>query len=446
MRIAMVGAGYVGLVSAACFADLGHHVVCADADQDKVRRLQNEEIPISEPGLKELVGSNVAAKRLEFTAALDRAVEGAEVVFLAVGTPERRASGAADLAYLRQAVHDVARLLSGFTVIATKSTVPVGTGDEIEHTLATLNPGAEVAVVSNPEFLREGSAIDDFKRPDRIVIGTDDVRARRVMSAVYLPLLANPTPIMFTSRRTAELAKYAANSFLAMKVAFINEMADLCEAVNADVEDVARAMGMDKRIGAEFLRAGPGFGGSCLPKDARSLVCTAQTFNSPLRLVEATVALNDERRRSIARKVIAACGGSVHGKKIAVLGLTFKPGTDDMRNAPSLPIIQALQDCGAHVTVYDPVGMDAARKIIRDVSFGVDAYDAAAGASALVVVTEWDTFTALDFNRLKELMAEPVVVDLRNIYNPEDMRRSGFRYGGVGRASGARDAAADADR
>jgi UDPglucose 6-dehydrogenase len=446
MRIAMLGAGYVGLVSGACLADFGHHVTCIDADDDKVRLLKRGEMPIYEPGLKELVSSNVAAGRIDFTSELGPAIAAADVVFLAVGTPARRGDGHADLVHVYRAVRSVAAAVDGFTVIATKSTVPVGTGDEIERIIAEANPAAEVVVVSNPEFLREGSAIEDFKRPDRIVVGSEDERARAVMTEVYRPLYLNQAPVLFTSRRTAELAKYAANAFLAMKVTFINEIADLCEAANADVKDVARAIGLDKRIGAKFLHAGPGFGGSCFPKDTRALTTTAQDFGSPLRLVETTVAINDERKRGIARKVIAACGGSVRGKRIGILGLTFKPNTDDMRDASSLAIIRALQDGGAEVAAYDPAGMEAARALTEGVTFVAGPYDTAQGAAALVIVTEWDAFRALDFERLKETMAEPVLVDLRNIYEPRDVSRQGFRYFGVGRPAADRNTTADTGR
>jgi UDPglucose 6-dehydrogenase len=433
MRITMLGSGYVGLVSGACLADFGHDVICLDKDADKIARLKRGEMPIYEPGLQELVTSNAAAGRLAFTTDLRAAVADADVVFIAVGTPSRRGDGHADLAYVYGAARELAMAVRGFTVVVTKSTVPVGTGDEIQRLIAEANPAADIAVVSNPEFLREGAAIEDFKRPDRIVIGTEDERARGVMSEVYRPLYLNQAPILFTSRRTAELTKYAANAFLAMKVTFINEIADLCEAVDADVQGVARAIGLDKRIGSKFLHAGPGFGGSCFPKDTRALVKTAQDFGSPLRLVETTVAINDQRKRGIVRKVIAACGGSVRGKRIGLLGLTFKPNTDDMRDASSLSIIQALQDGGATVAAYDPAGMEAARAMTEGVRFGTDPYDVATGASALVIVTEWNAFRALDFERLKETMADAALVDLRNIYDPNEVARHGFRYIGVGR-------------
>jgi UDPglucose 6-dehydrogenase len=436
MRIAMLGSGYVGLVSGACFADFGHHVACIDLDGEKISRLKRGEMPIYEPGLKELVASNTAAGRLDFSTEL-AALADADVVFIAVGTPSRRGDGHADLAYVHSAARQLAGAVRRFTVIVTKSTVPVGTGDEIERIIAETNPAADVAVVSNPEFLREGAAIEDFKRPDRIVIGTDDERARQVMAEVYRPLYLNQAPILFTSRRSAELSKYAANAFLAMKVTFINEMADLCEAADADVQDVARAIGLDKRIGGKFLHAGPGFGGSCFPKDTRALVKTAHDFGIPLRLVETTVAVNDQRKRVIARKVISACGGSVRGKRVGILGLTFKPNTDDMRDASSLAIIQALQDAGATVAAYDPEGMEAARRMTDGVDFAAGPYDAAKGAAALVIVTEWNAFRALDFAELKAVMAVPLLIDLRNIYEPHEVLRHGFRYAGVGRPSDA---------
>jgi UDPglucose 6-dehydrogenase len=437
MRIAMIGSGYVGLVSGACFADFGHDVTCVDKDSAKVAALKGGEIPIFEPGLDELVSSNVAAKRLRFTSDVAGAVAEADVVFIAVGTPSRRGDGHADLGFVHAAAAEIAPALTGFTVIATKSTVPVGTGDEIERIIRDTNADADIAVVSNPEFLREGAAIEDFKRPDRIVVGVEDERAREVMSEVYRPLYLNQAPVMFTARRTAELSKYAANAFLAMKITFINEIADLCEAVNADVQGVAHAIGLDKRIGPKFLHAGPGYGGSCFPKDTLALVKTGHDAGSPVRLIETTVAINDQRKRGMARKVIAACGGSVRGKTIGILGLTFKPNTDDMRDASSLSIIRALQDGGAKVQAFDPHGMDAARGMVENVTFGSDPYEVAAGASALVLVTEWNAFRALDFERLREVMVEPVLVDLRNVYDPRDVMRHGFRYTGVGRPADA---------
>lgn len=433
MRITMIGAGYVGLVSGVCFADFGHHVTCVDNVEEKVAALKAGTIPIYEPGLDELVKSNVKAGRLMFTTDLKAAVAEADVVFIAVGTPSRRGDGHADLSYVYAAAKDIAHAMTGFTVVVTKSTVPVGTGDEVERIIRSERPDAEFAVVSNPEFLREGAAIADFKRPDRIVIGSEDERASEVMREVYRPLYLNSAPLFFCDRRTSELIKYAGNAFLAMKITFINEMADLCEKVGADVQKVAKGIGMDKRIGDKFLHAGPGYGGSCFPKDTMALVKTAQDNDSPVRLIETTVAVNDTRKRAMARKVIAACGGSVRDKKIAVLGLTFKPNTDDMRDAPSLSIIQALQDNGALVHAYDPEGMEAARGMLPDVDLGDSPYDIAAGADALVLVTEWDEFRALDLRRLKPIMNAPVLVDLRNVYPADEVHRYGFEYHGVGR-------------
>ncbi|MEJ0097281.1 MAG: UDP-glucose/GDP-mannose dehydrogenase family protein [Bauldia sp.] len=437
MRIAMIGSGYVGLVSGACFADFGHQVTCVDKDTGRIAALGRGEVPIFEPGLADIVASNIATGRLAFTTNTAASVTAADVVFIAVGTPSRRGDGHADLGYVYAAAAEIAPALTGFTVVVTKSTVPVGTGDEIERIIREANPAADTIVVSNPEFLREGAAIEDFKRPDRIVIGIEDERAREVMTELYRPLYLNQAPILFTARRTAELAKYAANAFLAMKVTFINEIADLCEVVNADVQGVARAIGLDNRIGTKFLHAGPGFGGSCFPKDTRALVKTGHDYGSPLRLVETTVAINDQRKRAIARKVIAACGGTVRGKTIGLLGLTFKPNTDDMRDASSLSIIQALQDAGAIIKAYDPEGMEAARALVSNVTFGAGPYDVAVGASAVVIITEWNAFRALDFDRLRETMADPVLVDLRNVYDPREVARHGFRYVGVGRPLGA---------
>ena len=433
MRITMIGAGYVGLVSGVCFADFGHHVTCVDNVEEKVAALKAGTIPIYEPGLDELVKSNVKAGRLTFTTNLKAAVGDADVVFIAVGTPSRRGDGHADLSYVYAAARDIAHAMTGFTVVVTKSTVPVGTGDEVERIIRSERPDAEFAVVSNPEFLREGAAIADFKRPDRIVIGSEDERASEVMREVYRPLYLNSAPLFFCDRRTSELIKYAGNAFLAMKITFINEMADLCEKVGADVQKVAKGIGMDKRIGDKFLHAGPGYGGSCFPKDTMALVKTAQDHDSPVRLIETTVAVNDTRKRAMARKVMAACGGSVRDKKIAVLGLTFKPNTDDMRDAPSLSIIQALQDNGALVHAYDPEGMDAARDMLPDVTLGDSPYDIAKDADALVLVTEWDEFRALDLRRLKPIMNEAVLVDLRNVYPADEVHRYGFEYHGVGR-------------
>ena len=400
MRITMIGAGYVGLVSGVCFADFGHEVTCVDNVEDKVEALRNGVIPIYEPGLDELVKSNVKGGRLTFTTDLKSAVTDADVVFIAVGTPSRRGDGHADLTYVYAAARQIAQAMNGFTVVVTKSTVPVGTGDEVERVIRAERPDADFAVVSNPEFLREGAAIADFKRPDRIVIGSEDERATEVMREVYRPLYLNSAPLFFCDRRTSELIKYAGNAFLAMKITFINEMADLCEKVGADVQKVAKGIGLDKRIGDKFLHAGPGYGGSCFPKDTMALVKTAQDHDSPVRLIETTVAVNDTRKRAMARKVMAACGGSVRNKKIAILGLTFKPNTDDMRDAPSLSIIQALQDNGATVHAYDPEGMEIARGMLPGVTFGDSPYAIAEGADVLVLVTEWDEFRALDFRRL----------------------------------------------
>lgn len=434
MRVAMIGAGYVGLVSGACFADFGHEICCVDKDPGKIEALNRGEIPIFEPGLDDLVAKNVREDRLTFTTDLSEAVRNAEAVFIAVGTPSRRGDGHADLSYVYQAARDIAAAMDGYTVIVTKSTVPVGTGDEVERIIRETRPEADFAVVSNPEFLREGAAIADFKRPDRIVVGTEDERAKGVMNDLYRPLYLNQSPLLTMSRRTAELTKYAANAFLATKITFINEIADLCEQVGANVQDVARGIGLDNRIGAKFLHAGPGYGGSCFPKDTLALIKTAQDYEAPIRIVETVAAVNSQRKRAMGRKVIAACGGSVRGKTVAVLGLTFKPNTDDMRDAPSIDVITALQDAGAQVKAYDPEGMEAARSVLTDVHYARDAYDCARGADALVLVTEWDTFRALDLSRLKNTLAAPVVVDLRNVYRPEEMRRHGFTYVSVGRS------------
>ncbi len=445
MKIAMIGSGYVGLVSGACFADFGHDVVCIDKAEAKIDALRRGEIPIFEPGLDQLVTSNVKAGRLSFTTDFAGPVGEADVVFIAVGTPSRRGDGHADLSYVHGAAREIARAIRGFTVVVTKSTVPVGTGDEVERIIREENPSAEFAVVSNPEFLREGAAIADFKRPDRIVIGMEDERAREPMTEVYRPLYLNQAPLLFTSRRTSELIKYAANAFLAMKITFINEIADLCEHVGADVQQVARGIGLDNRIGSKFLHAGPGYGGSCFPKDTLALVKTAQDHASPVRLIETTVAINDQRKRAMARKVIQAAGGDVRGKTVALLGLTFKPNTDDMRDAPSLSIVQALIDAGAKVRAYDPEGMDAARAMMPEIDYGKGPYDIATGADALVIVTEWDAFRALDFTRLKAAMASPVLVDLRNVYRRDEVEKHGFAYSSVGRPGPrGRDAAREA--
>ncbi len=435
MKITMIGAGYVGLVSGVCFADFGHDVVCLDKDEGKIAALEKGQIPIFEPGLDQLVAHNVAAGRLTFTTDLTSAVAGSDVIFIAVGTPSRRGDGHADLSYVYAAAREIAANLSGFTVVVTKSTVPVGTGDEVERVIRETNPEADFAVVSNPEFLREGAAIEDFKRPDRIVIGLDGNadRAREVMTEVYRPLYLNQAPLVFTTRRTSELIKYAGNAFLALKITFINEMADLCEKVGANVQDVARGIGLDGRIGSKFLHAGPGYGGSCFPKDTLALVKTAQDHDSPVRLVETTVAVNDNRKRAMGRKVIAEAGGDVRGRKIAVLGLTFKPNTDDMRDSPAIAIVQTLQDAGAEITGYDPEGMENARKVIDGMTYAKDPYEAAARADALVIVTEWNEFRALDFGRLKATMKTPLLVDLRNIYRKDEVTRHGFSYASVGR-------------
>jgi len=440
MRVAMIGSGYVGLVSGACFADFGHVVTCVDKDPAKIEALTRGDIPIFEPGLDDLVATNVKEGRLSFATDLTEAVRSADAVFIAVGTPSRRGDGHADLSYVYQAARDIAKVMDGYTVIVTKSTVPVGTGDEVERIVRETRPDADFAVVSNPEFLREGAAIADFKRPDRIVIGTDDERARRVMAEVYRPLYLNQAPILYTGRRTAELTKYAANAFLATKITFINEIADLCEKVGANVQEVARGIGLDNRIGGKFLHAGPGYGGSCFPKDTLALIKTAQDAGSPMRIVETVAAVNDQRKRAMARKVIAACGGSVRGKTVAVLGLTFKPNTDDMREAPALSIITALQDGGAKIRAYDPEGMEQAQSLLEHVTYCDNAYDCVEGADALVIVTEWNAFRALDLDRVKGQMKAPIVVDLRNIYRADEMARRGFLYVSVGRPDGAADA------
>jgi UDPglucose 6-dehydrogenase len=434
MHVAMIGTGYVGLVSGACFADFGHDVTCVDKDAGKIAALKRGEMPIYEPGLNDLVAANSTAGRLKFTTALAPAVAAADAVFIAVGTPSRRGDGHADLSFVYDAAREIAQALDGFTVVLTKSTVPVGTGDEVERIIRETRVDADCAVVSNPEFLREGAAIRDFKHPDRIVIGTVDARAHEVMTELYRPLYLNRAPLMFTDRRTAELIKYAANAFLATKITFINEIADLAEKVGADVQEIARGIGLDNRIGPKFLHAGPGFGGSCFPKDTVALLKTGLDNDSPLRVVEAVVAVNDARKRAMARKVAHALGGEVRGKTIGVLGLTFKPNTDDMRESPSIPLITALQDMGATVQAFDPAGMEQAKSMLGKVTFCDDAYSCAEGASALVICTEWEQFRALDFDRLKSVMERPVLVDLRNIYRPEEAARAGFYYEGVGRA------------
>jgi UDPglucose 6-dehydrogenase len=435
MRIVVIGSGYVGLVSGACFADFGHRVVCVDKDSGKIADLDAGKMPIYEPGLDALVETNRRAGRLSFSTDLAASMPGAEVVFLAVGTPSRRGDGHADLTYVYQAAREVAEAATDFVVVATKSTVPVGTGDEVERVVRKARSDLGLAVASNPEFLREGSAIEDFKRPDRIVIGCEDPRSRAVMAEVYRPLYLNQPPIMFTGRRTSELIKYAANAFLATKITFINEIADLCEQVGANVQEVARGIGLDNRIGSKFLHAGPGYGGSCFPKDTLALVKTAQDFATPLRIVETVAAVNDQRKRAMARKVVQACGGSVRDKTIAVLGLTFKPNTDDMRDAPSIALVTALEDAGAIVRGYDPEGMEQARLAMPGLALAKSAYDCIEGADAMVIVTEWNEFRALDLKRVKAQLSSPIVVDLRNIYRVEEMQRMGFVYLSVGRSA-----------
>lgn len=434
MRITMIGSGYVGLVSGACLADFGHRVTCVDQVATKIATLQSGKVPIFEPGLEELVATNVKAGRLSFTTNLKGAVAGAEVVFIAVGTPSRRGDGHADVSYIHAAAREIAVSIQHYTVIAVKSTAPVGTGDEVARVIAETNPAADFSVVSNPEFLREGAAISDFKHPDRIVVGiNDDSRAREVMSLVYRPLYLNQAPLLFTTRRASELIKYAANAFLAMKITFINEIADLCEKVGADVQEVSHGIGLDNRIGSKFLHAGPGYGGSCFPKDTKALAKIAQDNESPLRLVETTVLVNDHRKQAMAKKVIHALGGDARGKTVAILGLTFKPNTDDMREAPSLDIISALQRAGAVVKAYDPEGMSAAGELLPNVNFASDPYDAAEGADALVIVTEWSAFRALDMKQIGRHLKSPVIVDLRNIYSRQEIEQNGLKYYGVGR-------------
>jgi UDPglucose 6-dehydrogenase len=433
MRITIVGAGYVGLVSGACFADFGHQVTCVDKDASKIAALQRGKIPIFEPDLDRLVQNNVKNGRLDFATDLAGPVREADAVFIAVGTPSRRGDGHADLSYVYAASREIAAAVDGFTVVITKSTVPVGTGDEVERLIRETNPSADVAVASNPEFLREGAAIRDFKFPDRIVVGTHDERARKVISEIYRPLYLNKAPVIFTSRRTAELTKYAANAFLATKITFINEIADLAEKVGADVQEIARGIGLDNRIGSKFLHAGPGFGGSCFPKDTRALIKTAQDHDAPMRIVEAVLAVNENRKRAMARKVASVFGGTLRGKTVSVLGLTFKPNTDDMRESPSIPLITALQDLGAKIRAYDPEGMEQSKTELSEICYCDGPYSCADGADALVIVTEWEQFRALDLDRLKRAMACPVIIDLRNIYRPQDVIAHGFRYESVGR-------------
>jgi UDPglucose 6-dehydrogenase len=429
----MIGSGYVGLVSGVCFADFGHDVVCVDLDKGKIARLEEGVMPIYEPGLKEIVAKNVREGRLSFSTDLAGSVADAQAIFIAVGTPSRRGDGYADLSFVYAAAREIAQHAPEGAVVVTKSTVPVGAGDEVERIVRETRPGVDIHVVSNPEFLREGAAIEDFKRPDRIVIGTDEPAAREIMQEIYRPLYLNNQPILFMARRTAELTKYAANAFLATKITFINEIADLCEATGANVQDVARGIGLDNRIGRKFLHAGPGYGGSCFPKDTLALVKTGHDSGAPVRIVETVVAINDQRKRAMARKVIAACGGAVRGKTIAMLGLTFKPNTDDMRDAPSLAIVPALQDNGAIIRAYDPEGIEQARPLLDNVEFAGSAYAAIDGADALVLVTEWDAFRALDLKRVKSLLKTPIVVDLRNVYSPDEMKKLGFAYTSIGR-------------
>jgi UDPglucose 6-dehydrogenase len=429
----MIGAGYVGLVSGACFADFGHKVTCVDKVAGKIDLLNKGVMPIYEPGLAELVAANVASGRLAFSLDLAASVKDADVIFIAVGTPSRRGDGHADLTYVYEAARELSQSITGYTVIVTKSTVPVGTGDEVDRIIREARPDANFAVVSNPEFLREGAAISDFKLPDRIVIGSEDERANAVMKQVYRPLYLNQAPLLFTDRRTSELIKYAGNAFLATKITFINEIADLCEQVGANVQEVARGIGLDNRIGAKFLNAGPGYGGSCFPKDTLALIKTAQDHGTPMRIVETVAAVNDQRKRAMGRKVIAACGGNVRDKTIAVLGLAFKPKTDDMRDAPSLAIVQTLLDAGAKVRAYDPVSMEQARGLLPDIIYADDAYECLEDADALVLVTEWEQFRALDLDRVKASLKTPIVVDLRNIYQADEMRQHGFVYSSIGR-------------
>ncbi len=433
MRIAVIGTGYVGLVSGACFSAFGVEVVCVDNDVAKIARLERGEMPIYEPGLEALVAENAAAGRLSFTTDLRAAVAGAEAVFIAVGTPSRRGDGHADLTHVFAAAEEIGRALDGYSVVVTKSTVPVGTGRRVKAILERVRPGIGCDVAANPEFLREGSAIEDFMRPDRVVIGTDSERARAVLRALYRPLYLIETPLLFTTIETAELIKYAANAFLATKITFINEVADLCEAVGADVQDVAKGIGLDGRIGRKFLHAGPGFGGSCFPKDCRALVRTAREAEAGLEIVETVVRVNDARKRAMADKIVAACGGTVAGKRLAVLGLTFKPNTDDMRDAPSLVILPALADAGAIIQAFDPEGMEEAKKLLPGLVYCSDPYEAMEAADALVLLTEWNAFRALDLHRVRSLLRTPVVVDLRNIYEPQQVAEAGLSYVSIGR-------------
>ena len=434
MRVTMIGTGYVGLVSGACFADFGHDVVCVDKDRKKIEKLERGEIPIFEPGLEAIVAENVKAGRLSFSLDLAESAPTADAIFIAVGTPSRRGDGFADLSYVYKAAEELAALLNDYTVVVTKSTVPVGTGVEVEQIIRKARPDADFSVVSNPEFLREGAAIQDFKRPDRIVVGAEDERSQKLMRELYRPLFLHETPIVFTNRATSELIKYAANAFLATKITFINEMADLCEKVGANVQEVAKGIGLDGRIGSKFLHAGPGYGGSCFPKDTLALVRTAQSNDAPTRIVEAVVAINDERKKKMAERVINACGGSLEGKTVAVLGLTFKPNTDDMRDSPALDIVPALQAAGAKVKAFDPVGIEEAKPLLdNSVEYSEGPYQAIDGADAVLIITEWDEFRALDLDRVKGLLSAPIMIDLRNIYRPEEMEEAGFQYHSIGR-------------
>jgi len=433
MRVAMIGTGYVGLVSGVCFSEFGVDVACVDKDQSKIDCLNKGEVPIFEPGLDDLLAKNVKAGRLSFSTDVSEAVKNADAVFIAVGTPSRRGDGHADLSFVYAAAEEIAKAMDGYTVVITKSTVPVGTGNEVENIIKKTRPDADFNVVSNPEFLREGSAINDFMRPDRVVIGTRNERAQDVMRQLYRPLHLIETPILFTTRKTAELIKYAANAFLATKISFINEIADLCENVGTNVQDVSKGIGLDGRIGSKFLHAGPGYGGSCFPKDTLALVRTAQDAGSPLRLVETVADYNNQRKQKMAEKIITACGGSVDGKTIAILGLAFKPNTDDMRDSPSLDIIPVLQKAGALVRVYDPEAMGEAKKLIEDVEWCETAYDTMTDANAVAIITEWNEFRALDLERIKSLLKDPILVDLRNIYEPDEMAASGFKYSSIGR-------------
>lgn len=433
MKITIVGTGYVGLVSGVCLSSFGHDVTCVDSSGEKIDLLNSGQVPIFEPGLDALIAENVALNRLRFSTDLATSVASAQVVFIAVGTPSRAGDGHADLQFVHAAVGDVARALKDYTVIATKSTVPVGTGDDIERIIRQTNPDADFSVVSNPEFLREGAAIEDFRAPDRVLIGAEDPRAIETMAELYQSLDPDLHPLVFTSRRTAELTKYAANAFLAVKLAYVNEIADLCEQVGADVQHVALGMGLDSRIGRRFLNAGPGYGGSCFPKDTLALLRTAQDHDSPIRVIETIVGINETRKRAMARKIERAIGTSIRGKTIGILGLTFKPNTDDIRESPALSIIQALFDKGASVQAYDPAGMSAARAVMPDIGYSDSIRAAATDADALVIITDWDEFKTLDLADLQPVMRSPVLVDLRNLYDPVQVRASGFAYHSVGR-------------